>query len=116
MQIQTLLNDIKTTVKDVYDGDFEIETVIDTEYDETNWIDIRLIGAVEYETEAVQNALHNGSQWVNKYADHIGAEVPTPDEIRFGFGGTRFERVYVELPDTLELTGENEYIVVEGDG
>lgn len=111
MQIQTILNDIKQTVADVYPGDFEIETIIDTEYDETNWIDIRLIGASEYETEAVQNALHNGSQWVNKYADHIGAEVPTPDEIKYGFSGVRFERVYVEFPDGVLFTGENELIV-----
>lgn len=112
-KLQQIKNEITLKIEEVFDGYYEVETFINTEYDEMNWIDIRLYGGDCVDNDAVQNILHNGTDLVCKYADNIGGEVPNADEVKFGFSGVRFERVYIEFPEDVNFTG-SENIIVNG--
>ena len=102
---------IQNTIENHPDIECSYEIEYMHEDDSCNdWIDIRLICGAAYETEALTWALLMTPE-INKYANHIGAEVPQAHEIKYGFGGIHFERVFVELPDGVDLNTNGECLI-----
>ena len=110
--MKTLCKEIKNTVSEFFDGHYEIEYLSDIE--DTITVDIRLIGAYECETNQVEWALHSNGR-ITKYADKIGAEVPSKEEIKYAFSGIPFERIFVEFPDGVNLNTEEDILIIGGE-
>ena len=104
--MKNMINEIKNAINENgFDGQFEIE--YDAKYC-PEFVDVRLYHVEGYEIQNIYDALIMSSALPG--ADDMQIEIPTSEEVRFGFSGVPFERIVING----DYEGSESFCIVGG--
>ena len=94
--IKTIMNILAKEIKQINE-----ECYCEIEYFGEDWIDVSIYDDSSISELILNRFLQNHiihNTWNN---DEYIIEIPSDDEIKYGFCGNRFERIVIDLPDSL---------------